>query len=130
MENSWAIAARLGVLNSTQNTLWYGLIGYTRAEFEARECYWLDFYDSCDRDGGLSVSEDKGGLTVGAGVESLITDALSLKLEYRFTDFGSIRGFDDDVGWSGNGEEGFDFDPVDHSIRAVLSWRFGGIWGN
>ncbi|MGR9046954.1 MAG: outer membrane protein [Gammaproteobacteria bacterium] len=135
MSNSWSVAARAGVLNNTQNTLWYGLLGYTQAKLKGEECYNLDDWwgrtDTCDgdNDGPFVVNKNKGGLTVGAGVESLLTNALSLKLEYRYTKLGSFNAERlGNVGYYDDGSddyEGFSFDPVDHSVRGVLSWRFG-----
>ncbi len=58
------------------------------------------------------------GWTVGAGAEFAVTDALSVDLQYRYTDLGS-RVYD----WSGPGT-----DPTvhltAHTITAGLNWHF------
>jgi outer membrane immunogenic protein len=131
LDNMWTLAARFGFLSSPQ-TLWYGLIGWTRADVEARTRVLIgedtDFVDAIDFAAGKDKHLD--GLTVGAGVESMLTEALSLKLEYRYTDLGSLD-YSGGGGGSGPGDisgggAGIDaeFDTTVQTIRAVLSWRF------
>ena len=93
-ESTWTLAGRSGFLSSPQ-TLWYGLAGWSRADIPEFEAVELD------------------GFTVGLGVESRLTDALSLKLEYRHSDFSA----------EGAGLE-TNFETTVHTVRGVLSWRF------
>jgi outer membrane immunogenic protein len=95
---SWAVGGRLGFLASP-TTLVYGTGGYTQAEFEINN-------------GAQSVAETFDGYFVGAGIEALLRDNWSLKLEYRFSDFGE------------NELAGVNTDPSLHTARAVLSYRF------
>jgi opacity protein-like surface antigen len=77
------------------------------------------------------------GYYVGGGLESMFTDNMSFKLEYRFADLGSIEtsqdystGFDaaddgeDDA--TGDAEAGVSAkaNPLVHSVRATINWRF------
>jgi outer membrane immunogenic protein len=98
--HSWAIGARLGVLTSA-STLIYGTAGYTQTEFELSGP-------------GISVSKTFGGYFLGGGVETFLRSNLTAKLEYRFSQY--------------DGEElapGADLEPSTHSVRAVVSFKFG-----
>ncbi|MEN3792261.1 outer membrane protein [Fulvimarina sp. MAC3] len=66
--------------------------------------------------GGVSDSETSVGYTLGAGVEARITDSVSTRLEYRYSDFGSS---DYDLGRT-SVSSGFD----EHSVRAGVSLNF------
>jgi outer membrane immunogenic protein len=75
---------------------------------------------------GIGLSNDdyektKWGWTLGAGVEYAVTDALSARIEYRYTDLGKsdVRVEDAD-GVGVDGETDNDF----HAVRAGLSWHF------
>jgi outer membrane immunogenic protein len=132
VDNMWTIAGRFGFLSSP-STLWYGLAGWTRVNADARTRVLigedLDFVDAIDFSAGKDGHLD--GFTVGAGVESMLTEALSLKLEYRFTDLGDFN-YDGGGGGAGPGDiggggAGIDVEIDDttiQTIRAVLSWRF------
>ena len=65
---------------------------------------------------GFSDSKDNAGYTVGAGVEAKITDDISTRLEYRYSDFGS-KSYD-----LGNTSISSGFD--EHSIRAGVALKF------
>jgi outer membrane immunogenic protein len=64
-----------------------------------------------------SNSDTNWGWTLGGGVEYAMTDDLSVRIEYRYTDLGNIdAGNDEDAG----GEA----DTVFHAVRGGLSWHF------
>ena len=65
---------------------------------------------------GFSDSKDNVGYTVGGGVEAKITDDISTRLEYRYSDFGS-KTYD-----LGNTSISSGFD--EHSIRAGVALKF------
>jgi outer membrane immunogenic protein len=101
VDKQWAIGARLGFL-STRSTLWFATAGWTRADFE------ID---------APALTRTLDGYFVGAGVEQAFTPNLSLKVEYRFSNYedfqpdsGSPLTIDNDV----------------QSIRLGLNWTFGG----
>ena len=97
---SWAVGGRLGFL-VTSSTLLYGTAGYTQANFDI----------------GPFGSKTFAGYFAGAGVETLLSQSWSLKLEYRYSDFGSET-FSD-------GPVTFDLDPSMHTARVVLSYKLG-----
>jgi outer membrane immunogenic protein len=100
-DHSWAIGARLGHL-VTPSTLLYGTAGYTQAEFEV---------------GGLG-SRTYSGYFVGGGVETFLRDNWTLKLEYRFSQFG-------EESIVNTADLSADLDPSVHSARLVLSYKLG-----
>jgi outer membrane immunogenic protein len=109
---SWAVGARLGFLASP-STLIYGTAGYTQAQFETSAQYLSGFN-----------SPTFQGYFVGAGIETFLRQNWTLKLEYRYSDFGSETVFDPECfGWYG--AVGSDLDPETHTARLVLSYKFG-----
>jgi len=121
----WTLGARLGFLSSP-NTLIYGLVGYTWGQygldagfsfdFDRRELAALDSGRGYDSGDGFGADFDVEGWTVGAGIETMLTDNLSIKGEYRFTQF-------DEEGIFEFGPYGLDAEPSVHTARAVLSYR-------
>jgi outer membrane immunogenic protein len=99
--SSWAVGARLGSL-VTPSTLLYGTAGYTQAEFEMN---------------GFGA-RTYGGYFVGAGVETFVHTNLTLKLEYRFSQFGEERIVDE-------ASLSADLEPSMHSARLVLTYKLG-----
>ena len=99
---------RAGVLSSP-DVLWYGIAGYTHTWFNG----------DLDVPGLFSASYDfdEGGLTAGAGVEVMLTDNVSWKSEYRYTNLGDVNIF------SGGG---FTLDSATNiqQVRSVLTYRF------
>jgi outer membrane immunogenic protein len=122
--DSWAIGGRIGFL-PMENALIYVLGGYTEAEVKAESQMgtnglfpYFDYHTS-NRDW-------LDGWFVGGGIEALVWDNISLKAEYRYSDYGNIK--------NNNFEEPeaefvlFNDQKADitvHSVRAVLSYRFG-----
>lgn len=83
-----------------------------------------DLSDVAQQGGGLSNDDDKKtawGWTIGGGVEYAVTDALSARIEYRYTDLGKtdVHVTNED-GFGVKGETDNDF----HAVRAGLSWHF------
>jgi outer membrane immunogenic protein len=99
--HSWSIGGRLGFLTSP-GTLIYGTVGYTQTD--------LDVFHY--------ASETFSGYFVGAGIETFLRDNWTLKLEYRYSDYGSETVFD------GHGVSA-ELDPSTHTARLVLSYKFG-----
>lgn len=108
IEDQWSVGGRLGVL-ANDSTLLYGLVAYTGAQTSGG----VELFGS-----GLSLDTPKlSGWSVGAGIETRLTDNLFLRGEYRYTmfdtesyDFGGLR---------------VDFDQDLHSARVGLAWKFG-----
>jgi outer membrane immunogenic protein len=95
---SWSIGARLGTL-VTPKTLLYATGGYTQTELE----------------GNLEGTAD--GYFVGGGLEHMLRDNWTLKLEYRYSEFEA----DVEQGGVVTG----DAELTSHSARLVLSYKFG-----
>jgi outer membrane immunogenic protein len=98
IDKQWAVGARLGLV-VTPSTLLYTSAGYTRADVEVS--------------GFFSIEETLDGYFAGLGVEQAINRNLSLKLDYRFSDYEDFT------------FQGFNFDNEVHSVRLGLTWRFG-----
>lgn len=111
IENSWTIGGRLGVLLN-DSTLAYGLVGYTQAKSSDLAL------TSTIGDISFSVP-DFSGWTVGAGIETRLTDALYLAGEYRYTMF------DSETVAILPGALDLGLEPDVHSIRMALRYKFG-----
>lgn len=74
---------------------------------------------------GASQSESgtEWGWTLGGGLEYAFTDALSARIEYRYTDLGKT-----DMTFEGPfGAQDLEVDNSFHAVRLGLSWHFGAI---
>ncbi len=125
--DSWAVGGRLGFL-AMDNALVYVLGGYTEAKVKSESSISGDNNPNFAFNTSDSAWED--GWFVGGGIEALLTDNISLKAEYRYNDYGSIKR-NDEIDVSGEEQEFFfansnqEADVTVHSVRAVLSYRFG-----
>jgi outer membrane immunogenic protein len=99
--SSWAVGVRFGGLVGPA-TLLYGTVGYTQADFAI----------------GSLGSTTFEGYFVGAGIETFLREKWTLKLEYRYSDFGSENIINDE-------HANADLEPSLHTARLVLSYRFG-----
>lgn len=126
--DNWTVGGRIGFLAS-ESTLIYGLVGYTqaKAEWDWESGAFEDVFISGFGSAAASGSEWLDGVTFGGGVETMLTENLSAKVEYRYTDLGDLSDIDnvdidsnfydlDDASASG--------DVALHSVRATVSWRF------
>jgi outer membrane immunogenic protein len=104
------VRARAGVL-ATDRLLVYatgGLAyGHTKTFFETPVA-------------GISESKTKAGWTVGAGVEYAVTDHVSLKTEYAYTDLGKARVFDS----AGMFGPGLDRKVNFHTVKFGINYKF------
>ena len=69
-----------------------------------------------------SEDEDLDGWTIGAGIEAMLTDSLSVKGEYRYTMFDEF-GYDLD----GGGDD-IELDPSQHTVRLGVNYKFNGLF--
>jgi opacity protein-like surface antigen len=158
-QNSFDIGARIGFL-PTNNTLVYATGGFSTIKVKQKTSYRSaasfgeqesiygdqstgDIFDSNSYsfETSKSDSEYKPGYFLGAGIETRMTDTVSLKLEYRYADYGTInsRASSNNAsiqdGVSGNEFEFYKSlggsynlsqktDLTTQSIRAVLSYNF------
>jgi opacity protein-like surface antigen len=148
--NSFTVGARAGFL-ATPSTLLFAGGGFARQKVNLDLVYSGGFSGSFDsnelgedpngEDSGefvgtynVSSSESKwaNGYYVGGGMEQMFGENTSLKVEYRFTDLGSISTSDDyyasgsDSGsdYDVSGGVGAEADLRTHAVTATLNFRF------
>ena len=111
----------LGLSHET-NVDWLGSvrgrlgIAYDRTLFYATA--GLAYGDVRIDKGFASYSDVRTGFTVGGGIEQAISDRLTFRLEYRYTDLGSTD-------FSSSAVNSIDRNEVDfHTVRAGVSFKF------
>lgn len=112
IDQGWTVGGRVGVL-ATQSTLIYALLGYT----------WLELDDISVSALGQTMSfglPDANGWTVGTGFEHKISQNVSLRGEYRYTQFGQEKLFEDPAIGTVTSDANL------HVARLVAAYRFGG----
>jgi outer membrane immunogenic protein len=98
-----SVRARLGL--AYDRTLFYGTAGWAFGDVKI------------DR-GAASYSDVRNGWTAGVGIEHMLTNNLSARVEYRYTDFGVGKFGDTSL-------NALDRSSVDqHAVRAGLSLKF------
>ncbi|SER52427.1 outer membrane immunogenic protein [Faunimonas pinastri] len=65
----------------------------------------------------VKKSDDAWGYTVGGGLEYALSDHLTTRVEYRYTDFGDVK-----ANLGGGVREKVDLDT--HAVRAAISYKF------
>lgn len=108
-----ALTLRAGFVPS-ERTMIYGLAGISRASFQGT----LNINDA----GGTNVfntdySFNRTGWTLGAGITTMVTDQISVGLEYRYTDYRRHTLFN-----AGGVDVGFDTKM--QSVRGTLNFHF------
>lgn len=106
----WAVSARLGWLPSA-DTMLYVIGGYSYADYNV---------DISVGGASASFSEDYSGFHVGTGMETRVSNRLSARVEYRYTQYGG-----EDWGTAGS----IDVEPSSHTGRLALAYNlydFGG----
>jgi len=103
------------IVNDT--TLVYGLVGATKAKFKANYRFIAGEDTSSS-----TYNVDVSGLTFGIGFETLVNPKTSLKLEYRYSDFGTYDLQKTEINEVSIYDAGV---PVStQAIRIVLAYRF------
>lgn len=114
-DSHWSIGARFGVLpTASRDTLWYAVAGYTQLSMDDL---------TITASGTPSFSEtlalpDFKGYFIGGGVETMLTNDIGLKAEYRFSQYDRESIFSD-PGFIDVGAE-----PSMHSARLVVNYKF------
>lgn len=108
------LSARAGIL-ATPRTLLYAMAGYSYTKMNAA----LSFNSDPISGELLSYDYARQGVTVGVGVETLLSESVSAKLEYRGTMWSKINEMSEDPFYAAFGDEGYV-----QTIRGVLSYRF------
>jgi outer membrane immunogenic protein len=93
LEDQWSVGGRVGLLSSP-DTLLYALVGYTQAQVKGSASG--DWFRDAHGDlwNGLSGTATLDGVAVGGGIETHLKDNWFLKLEYRFSQFGSDKAWE------------------------------------
>jgi outer membrane immunogenic protein len=104
-DDIWGVGARLGIARACC-TLWYATAGYTRMDWNFSNGFAKGSLD---------------GYFLGLGVEHMIRDRLSFKLEYRFSDFGKTTIFRD---VSVCCQQTIDIDTETHAVWLSIAYRF------
>lgn len=105
----------LGVLagyNLTDTTSIYGRLGYQRTNFELTESY-ADIFGS----ESVSGDEDLNGVRYGVGIETALTQAVALRLDWsqtQYSDHTETNEFD----------EKFSIDPTESQFQVGVAYRF------
>ena len=137
--NSWSIGGRLGYL-VTDSTLVFATGGYTQEQAKLKARFQGasgagNEYGSIEAAYNVKASSDEwlDGYYVGGGLETLLTEHFSLKLEYRYADYGSIKAKKGDAYYGDCVGEGACFgygagvkakaDVTDQSVMATVSFR-------
>jgi outer membrane immunogenic protein len=71
-----------------------------------------------------SITNDRFGWTVGAGVEYALTDTITFKTEYLYTDLGSAEIVNEELGIDPVTTFTMDSDVAFHTVRAGLNFQF------
>ena len=127
--HAWSIGGRLGFLSSP-TTLLYVSIGWTQVSFDGDLSFSFDGTQH-----SRSFDIDRDGMFLGAGIETQLgwlSSNWSLRAEYRFTRHDDDqRSFTFDDGACGELCRRLEFDhDIDvHSVRVVLSYKFGQLMG-
>ena len=92
IEDQWALGLRFGYL-PTPSTLLYLAGGYTQATIG--DIFFSASINNSSEEisesisGSLAGDQELSGYFIGGGVETKLTSNITLKLEYRYADFGS-----------------------------------------
>jgi outer membrane immunogenic protein len=106
-EQNWLASVRARLGYAVDDVLFYGTAGWAISN--------IDYGVTVPSD-TFSDSLTHNGWTAGAGAELAVTDQLTARLEYRYTDFGAEA--------LTVGTESLQIEPHTHAVRAGLSWRF------
>jgi outer membrane immunogenic protein len=118
VKNSWSILGRAGYV-ANPGALTYVLGGFTRTGIEGELTLTSGLTGPITL---ASYDYERDGYTIGGGIEAPITGAMTLKMEYRRTEWEN----DDSIVFNDfSGIDTWD-DAIVQSMRGVLSWRFGG----
>lgn len=141
VEHDWTVSlgGRIGWLASP-STLFYMLAAYTHVELDKAQVQFnvadplgllLPLIDSPTQL-AVNFADSMDGYTLGAGVETKLSRAVSLKFEYRYTDLEGVSASASNVetqcciaiiGRQITEEVDADLDLDIHTVRAVLSYQ-------
>ena len=120
-KDRFAAYGRLGLLLN-DHAMVYGLACWGHMKWEAE--------GSASGGKPRTESGSEDGLVLGGGMEALLGHNMSLKLEYRFEDYGFIGKRTEGAGFAFphgpyDSLTSYRFDPTVQTVRAVVSYRLG-----
>jgi outer membrane immunogenic protein len=123
--NSWAVGARAGLL-LTPGTMVFGTGGFTQADVSVQASYKdKTGTDNPSKDWSTQSDDWTTGMFVGGGVETMLTDNVSAKLEYRFARYDAVSADAETTGSNSYYESTASTGDIDvQSLRATVAWRF------
>ena len=125
--NVFDIGGRLGYL-ATDRTLLYGLAGYSAGYINSASSISVVHDAGSILNSFDLTTQTKGwhsGFTIGSGVEQALTDQITLKVEYRYSEYGHARSSAaSDAGGQGSATISQSDAVSTQTVRAVLSYRF------
>jgi outer membrane immunogenic protein len=117
----WTLGGRAGF--GTENALFYGLVGYSWADAEAKLRIGCIDGEGC----WASAKKDDtlNGWTFGGGIEfkGWLWDGFSTAIEYRYTDLDSVTAkgwFEDSEYWKAKVDQDI------QQVNLIVKYRFGG----
>lgn len=108
MTDMYTLSLRGGYLVNPETQV-YGLVGYSRGTFDGN----LTSNVGLNED----YSFDMNGVSFGAGLETLVTDAISMGIEYKVTDFG-------DFNLISGGGDSIDLETRVQTVQVFMNYRF------
>jgi opacity protein-like surface antigen len=118
--------ARAGFLVN-ERTLLYGLAGASIAQLHANSTFTVQHDPSSALESfslGTGTSTWRGGFVVGAGLEVMLTQKVSVQTEYRYADYGKIGSQNAVTLVDGSATISQSDRVINQSIRAVLNYHF------
>jgi outer membrane immunogenic protein len=120
-QSAWAVGGRVGYL-ATQQSLFYATGGYTEAQFGSANFTRVNIFSP-----PLTVrmsSQNYSGWFAGAGIETQFAPNWSMRVEYRYAEYGSERVTTPPL--AGGISDVADIKPTVQTVRAGISYKFGG----
>lgn len=114
IKNSYSTRLRLGKILNNDQTMVYIAFGYAGADV-------VKNYNVGS--GSLSKSKLQNGYTAGLGVEHFINDTISIKTEYRYSDYGKGTNLDVSSLLAAGYSESSKYEN-EHSVRFGLMYHF------
>lgn len=118
----YTISGRVGYL-ANETTMLYSLLGFSRGTFEGNLSGSLTVDGSPSGNVSSSYDFELDGVTVGFGIDTMLSGNLGFGIEYRYISFDRYSFYDGPLfGGGDNAEVGFDTSV--QSVQALLNYRF------
>ncbi|WP_119268948.1 outer membrane protein [Taklimakanibacter deserti] len=108
---------RAGYL-ATPETMLYVIGGYSYAHVKQEAELTVGIPQGLIIDEDISEKQDLDGFHIGAGAEAMLTDSLTLRAEYRYTQYGKEDFF---------GIDGIESKLATHTGTVGIAWLFNGL---